>query len=228
MIMTPTLRKLALTAHITSSVGWLGAVASFLILAIVGLISKDHQTMRAAYLMMDLTAWFILVPLALASLVTGLVQSLGTSWGLFRHYWVLVKFLLTMFATVVLLLKTQLISFLATIAANTNLSNIELAPLRTPELVIHAAGGLLVLLFITVLSVYKPWGLSAYGRRKAAERRKTPPDLDTSSLGDSRLLPDRSAVIKTPRWVYVVGIHTVGLVLLFLILHLKGGGVPGH
>ena len=87
MIMPPSLRKLALTLHVTASVGWIGAVAAFLALAVVGLTSSDAPTVRGAYLVMEPAARLILLPLAYASLVTGLVQSLGTSWGLFRHYW---------------------------------------------------------------------------------------------------------------------------------------------
>ena len=97
--MTLRLRKLALTAHITFSVGWLGAVVAYLALAIVGLTSRDAQIVRAAYLSMELIGWFVIVPFSLAALLTGLVQSLGTQWGLFRHYWILVKFLLTTGAT---------------------------------------------------------------------------------------------------------------------------------
>jgi hypothetical protein len=87
--MPPGLRKLALTVHLVSSVGWLGAVAGFLALAVAGLTGQGEQITRAAYLAMDLTAWFVIVPLSLASLLTGLLQSLGTTWGLLRHYWVL-------------------------------------------------------------------------------------------------------------------------------------------
>ena len=101
--MTPRLRKVALTAHITFSVGWLGAVVAYLALAIAGLTGDDVSMARAAYLSMELIGWFVIVPFSLASLLTGLVQSLGTQWGLFRHYWILVKFLLTTGATVVLL-----------------------------------------------------------------------------------------------------------------------------
>ena len=39
---------IAITAHITSSVGWLGAVAAFLALAVAGLTSQDVQLVRAA------------------------------------------------------------------------------------------------------------------------------------------------------------------------------------
>ena len=52
--------------------------------------------MRATYLVMEPAAWVVLVPLAFASLLTGLVQSLSTTWGLARHYWVLFKLLINL------------------------------------------------------------------------------------------------------------------------------------
>ncbi len=170
MTMTPRLRKFALTAHVTSSVGWLGAVAGFLALAVAGLTSQDAQMVRAAYLAMELTGWFVIVPLSVASLLTGLVQSLGTKWGLFRHYWVLVKFLITIFATIVLLLHTQPISYIAGVAAETTLSSADLREPRI-QMVVAAGAGLLVLLVATTLAVYKPRGMTRYGQRKQHEQR---------------------------------------------------------
>jgi hypothetical protein len=131
---------LILTAHITFSVGWIGAVAAFLALAITGLTSQDAQMERAAYTAMELTARFVIVPLAFASLLSGLIQSLGTPWGLFRHYWVLVKLSLTIFATIVLLKKMPLIGYAARRAAETPLSSADLRAAGIP-LVVHAAGG---------------------------------------------------------------------------------------
>ena len=109
--MTPRLRKLGLITHITSSLGWLGALAAFLVLSIAGLTSQDVETVRGAYLAMNLIAVFVIVPLSLAALATGFIQALGTEWGLLRHYWILVKLLLTIFATVVLLVKVPLEHF---------------------------------------------------------------------------------------------------------------------
>ena len=167
MTMTSGLRKFALTVHVTSSVGLLGSIAAFLALAIAGQTSQDAQMVRAAYLAMELTARFVIVPLAFGSLLTGLIQSLGTPWGLFRHYWVLAKLLLTVFATIVLLVQMELIGYAARLAAETTLSRAEL---RTAgiQLMVHAAGGLLVLLVSAVLSVYKPPGMTRYGAAKAA------------------------------------------------------------
>jgi len=172
--MTPRFQKFTLLAHITFSVGWFGAVAAFLALAIAGLTSRDAQMVRTAYSAMELTARFVIVPLAFASLLSGLIQSLGTPWGLFRHYWVLVKLLLTIFATIVLLAKMPLIGYAARRAAETTSTSADLHTAGI-QLAVHATGGLLVLFVITALSVYKPWGLTRYGQSKQQERRLEPP-----------------------------------------------------
>lgn len=170
MTMTPRLRKFALLMHITFSIGWIGADAGFLALAVAGLTSQNAQMVRAAYLAMGLIAWFVIVPLSFASLLTGLVQSLGTKWGLFRHYWVLVKFLIAIFATIVLLIHTQPIGLLANAAAKTTLSSADLREPRI-QLVVAAGAGLLLLLVNTTLGVYKPRGVTPYGWRKRHQQR---------------------------------------------------------
>ncbi len=117
MPMTLPLRWFALTAHVASSVGWLGAVVSFLALAIAGLTSGDAQMVRATCLTMEVTGWFVIVPLSLATLPTGLIMSLGTEWGLILHYWVVVKLLITIFATILLLVHMQPVGHLARVVA---------------------------------------------------------------------------------------------------------------
>jgi len=171
--MTPRLRKFALTAHVTTTVGWLGAVVVFLALAVVGLTSQDAQTVRGAYLVMEPTAWFVLVPLAFASLLTGLVQALGTTWGLFRHYWVLFKLLITVVATIVLLSYMDTFSFMASVAAESD----DLGVVRNSSPRFHAVLALLLLLVATVLAIYKPRGITPYGRRKQREQRAKQPAL---------------------------------------------------
>jgi hypothetical protein len=175
MTMSPRVRKLALTAHVAASVGWLGAVVVALALAVAGLASRDAATVRAAYLALELIAWFVLVPLAFASLVTGLVQSLGSAWGLFRHYWVLAKLVINVFATIVLLLYLSTLGHLADLATETTVSGGGLDRLRDPSPVLHAGAALLLLVTATVLAVYKPQGLTPYGWRKQVERRGIAP-----------------------------------------------------
>jgi hypothetical protein len=157
MTMAPGLRKLVLTTHISSSVGWFGAIVAFLALSVTGLTRQDPQLVHAADLGMSWIGWFVLVPLSVASLLTGLIQSLGTEWGLFRHYWVLAKLLMNVFANIVLLLFMQQLGSAAYRGSD--------AP------PIHAAVALLLLLVATILSVYKPRGITPYGWRKQRQRR---------------------------------------------------------
>lgn len=171
MTLSPGARKAALTAHVTSSVGWLGAVVGFLALGIVGVASRDAQMARSAYLAMEPLAWFVVLPFALASLLTGLVQSLGTTWGVFRHYWVLFKLVINVFATIVLLLYMQTLGDLADAAAEAPLASTVFEGPRSPSPVLHAGAALLLLLVATTLAVYKPRGMTRYGRRKQHEQR---------------------------------------------------------
>lgn len=163
MLITGALRKLALTTHVVASVGWLGAVGCSLALAVVGVSSSDAQLVRATYLAMELIGWYVLVPLSVASLLTGLVQSLATRWGLFRHYWVIVKLVINLVATVVLLLYMQTLTHLADLA---RASTGDLSELRSASAVVHASAALLLLVAATALSVYKPRGMTRYGRQR--------------------------------------------------------------
>ncbi len=170
MTLPPRLRKAVLTAHVTASVGWLGAVGGFLALSIVGLASDDPQAVRAAYLAMNSIGWFVLVPLSLASLLTGLVQSLGTKWSLFVHYWVLVKLVINVVASIILVLYMQTLDSLARIARE-SLSGDGLSGVRDPSPVLHSSAALVLLLVATTLAVYKPRGMTKYGQRKQHRRR---------------------------------------------------------
>jgi hypothetical protein len=167
--LTPRLRRFALTAHVACSVGWLGAVAAFVALAVVGLTSEDAGTVRGVYLVMEPAAWLILVPLAFASLLTGLMQALSTTWGLFRHYWVVFKLLINVSATAVLLVYMDTFDSMAGVAANPDAG---LDRVRNVSPLLHAALALLLLLVATTLAVYKPHGLTPYGQRKERERRR--------------------------------------------------------
>lgn len=195
--MTPRIRKLALTSHVTFSVGWLGAVLAYLVIAITGLTSLEPQLVRATYLSMQVMAWFVIVPCAIASLLSGLLQSLGTEWGLFRHYWILAKFALTTIGTAILLLHAPRVSEMAMRAAEASIASGDHRQQRI-ALVVHAAAGLAMLLAVTTLSIFKPWGKTRYGRGDPEARTR-----------------------------YMV-IGVVALVVVVIVLHLTGHAPRGH
>jgi hypothetical protein len=165
MTMSPRLRKFALAAHLTFSVGWIGTVVAYLALGVAAVTSQDAQTVRSAWIAMELTGWYVIVPLALASLLTGLVMALGTKWGLFRHYWVLFSLVLTILATVVLLLHMPDVSVMADVAQEAEGASLD----GLGGDLLHPGLGLVVLLVIQVLNVYKPRSMTPYGWRKQQE-----------------------------------------------------------
>ena len=176
MAMPLALRRAALAVHIISSVGWIGAAAGYLVLGVVAGVSQQPLTTRAAWIGMELIGWLAVVPLGCLALVTGLVMSLGTPWGLFRHYWVLIALVLTVIALIVLILHMPTVTAAADLART--LDDGAVAELGGD--VLHPAVGLMVLVVVAVLNIYKPRGVTAYGRRRT-ERRLTGPSAGAIS-----------------------------------------------
>lgn len=217
--MTATLRKLTFTTHITSSVGWVGAVLVFLALAVIALTSRNEATVRGAYLVMAPAAWFVLVPLAHASLLSGVVLSLGSTWGLVRYYWVVFKLGITVFCTAILLIYMGTFRQMAGVAAD---PGVDLPLVRNASPMVHAVLALLLLVVATWLGVYKPFGMTPYGMRQQVKARQ--------ALSSIALPPTGVALGArgTPRWVYLASLVAAGVILLLAMLHLAGGGGLHH
>jgi hypothetical protein len=96
------------------------------------------------------------------------------------------------------------------LAADPTLSLGELGNLKQSP-VLHSGGGLLVILLSTILAVYKPWGLTPYGRRQR-------------NAGAAR---DPESTATLPIRAYLL-LGTLTIVVLFLVWHLISGGPHGH
>lgn len=176
MVMRPALRKFALSVHLTFSIGWIGGVFVYLTLSLAAMTSQNAQTVRAAWIAMELTGWYVIVPLAIASLLTGIVMAVGTKWGLFRHYWVLFSLALTVVATVVLILHMPDVTVMANVAQRARGAGLDgldehLSDRLDEGDLLHPGLGLVVLLAVQVLNLYKPQGMTRYGWRKQQEQR---------------------------------------------------------
>jgi hypothetical protein len=159
-------RRVALTAHVVASVGWLGSVAAFLALAIAAVTSADPQVVRGASVGMGIVAWAVILPLDLAAVASGIAVGLVSPWGLLRHYWVVVKLGLTVLATAFLLLHLPAVSAVAAPG--------PVDPSLRSQLVFDAVAALLILAVNTGLSVFKPAGVTPYGWRKQWSERPKP------------------------------------------------------
>ena len=174
-------RKALLTLHIVCSVGWLGAVVTYLAVALLAMSSSDTALVRVAYVLMEHLTWYVIVPFNALSLTSGIMSSLLSPWGLLRHYWVTTKLVLNLVTTLFLLGYTQEIHVLVRVANRPALGTEELQILREPLNVVHAAVALLLLVIATVLAVYKPRGLTRYGYRQAARGPAARPVADAGT-----------------------------------------------
>jgi len=168
MTLAPSPRRVLLLIHVTASIGWIGTVIAYLTLALAAEVG-DALTRRAAWIGMEITGWYAIVPLALTSLITGVIMAAGTRWGLVRHYWVLLSLILTALSTVILILHMPTVSTAADVARSGNPAEIE----QLGSDLMHPGVGLLILIGVAVLNTSKPRGLTAYGRRRRRPVRQS-------------------------------------------------------
>lgn len=165
MRFSPKVRKAALSIHVLCAVGWFGAVAGYLALALTGLRNADPHMVRACYTAMALIGWWVIAPASAAALLTGILQALCTAWGLTRHWWVLLKLGITLFAVAALLVHLHPTSLMAEIVKAHDLAPGEFGRARW-QLVIAPTLALILLAFNASLGVVKPSGLTPIGARR--------------------------------------------------------------
>ncbi|MET9400677.1 DUF2269 domain-containing protein [Kitasatospora sp. NPDC002965] len=162
-------RRIWLVAHVALSVGWLGLTAGVLALGIAGRFSDDPDTVKAAYLAQEIFADWLLIPVSLLSLLSGLVLSLGTTWGLLKYRWVVTKFWLTLAATLASIFALR--AFIHDAAGQVAAGTVPPDGRSPHVLVIAPSVALTIYLTATILSVLKPWGMTRRGTRLAAAAR---------------------------------------------------------
>ena len=157
-------RKSMVVVHVVVSVSWLALMLCLLTLATTALATNNADTLRTAYRAMGMLGDVLIIPLSLLTLASGVVLALGTSWGLFRYYWVSTKFWLTLAATVasIFALTARLHDAVDAVARHPvgSISAMDLGFIRY-NMVIVPAVALLLYLANVILSVFKPWGRRA-------------------------------------------------------------------
>lgn len=168
----PRARKLWLTVHVGISVGWLGLAAAMTVLATAAVVADSHPVRHGAYELMHLFDLTVVIPSMMLALVSGIVLSLGTPWGLVRHRWVLAKLVIALVIPVIATVQSGWIDELrvrtATPAGVPGTLGVTLAACM-------AVYGTLLWAAV-VLSIFKPGGKTRWappsrsGRRAFADR----------------------------------------------------------
>jgi uncharacterized membrane protein SirB2 len=157
----PQLRKLVLATHVLVAVGWFGVVVGKLILEITAATTPDPDIPGAAYLFMEAFDRALFPPTALATLLTGIVLSVGTAWGLFQHYWIVAKLVLTV---------AVIVTGVVFVGAWTRQAIATASGSASIPLIYASLAHLVMLGAATVISIYKPWGRIRPARRDTARQ----------------------------------------------------------
>ncbi|MFI2618916.1 DUF2269 domain-containing protein [Streptomyces sp. NPDC018584] len=160
-------RRATLVVHVIGAACWLGLTLGLVALALTAITTDASAAVEASVRSMKVFADWLVLPLALVTLVSGLVLSLGTQWGLARHRWVYTKFWLTLATTLAsaLALRPGVDESAATVSAGNPVTD-------TADLIAGPLISLSAYLFMTVLSVLKPWGLTRRGQKQRASAHK--------------------------------------------------------
>ncbi|WP_030780126.1 hypothetical protein [Streptomyces sp. NRRL S-920] len=160
-------RRATLVVHVVGAACWLGLTLGLVALALTAITTDSAVAVEAAVRSMKVFADWLVLPLALLTLGSGLLLSLGTQWGLARHRWVYTKFWLTLATTTAsaFALRPGVDDSVRTVASGHPVAD-------TTGLLAGPLVSLSAYLFMTVLSVLKPWGLTRRGQKQHDQRQR--------------------------------------------------------
>ncbi|MFJ4466843.1 DUF2269 domain-containing protein [Streptomyces sp. NPDC089424] len=171
-------RRVLLVTHVVASASWLGLTLGLLALGLTAATSGSAETVEASVRAMKLFADWLLLPLAFLTLGGGLLLSLGTQWGLARHRWVYTKFWLTLATTTAtaFALRPGVNAAVASVTAGEGLPD-------AGDVLMGPVVSLSAYVFMTVISILKPWGPTRRGRRlRSAGRAPRPAERLTEPV----------------------------------------------
>jgi hypothetical protein len=145
-------RNLLLSVHVAASVSVLGADLVLLVLGVASVSGADPVTIYPAA---SLIGTWLLAPLALTALATGLTLGLLTQWGLFTYWWVTIKLaIVTVLTGAVLFVLVPALG--ATAGAVTGPTPRLLSAGERLPLLIAPASASTLLLVALLLAIFKP------------------------------------------------------------------------
>jgi hypothetical protein len=215
-------RKLLLTLHTTVTGAWIGSVAAYLALVIAAMASDSNRGLASTWSTLKFLGWYVIVPAAAASLLSGLTIALTTPWGLFKHRWVVASLALTTIAFLVLLGHMPTVNQFASQAATAEMGSGQALRQGLKGELLHAGVGLLILLTVQALNVYKPVGLTSFGQRLPAVQ--TTATIAVTTPAGTELSSPRAPL----PWGQIALVHVLILFALFVAAHLVLGGLPAH
>lgn len=154
-------RQLLVFVHVVVSVGWMGAGAANVVVAATATSTASAWTRAVSYQLIERIDTYLIIPLAFATLISGLIVSWATPWGLTRYWWVLAKLLLT-----VAIIAFSTFGLGVWLQESIQATSGSVGRSAVGAYLVYGAGlNIVAFLFVTWLSVAKPWGRTPWAKR---------------------------------------------------------------
>lgn len=159
-------RHVVLIVHIVSSVAWIGVNLAMLALVVAGLTSSSGQVVAVAQQAVTIIVPPVVPPLAIATVVSGVVLGIGTRWGLITHRWVTIKLALSLVMLVLVFVALLPGALGADTPDPTQSADALRAQTDIGQMIFPPVVSSIALIVATVLSVTKPGGTTRWARRQ--------------------------------------------------------------
>lgn len=161
-------RRIWLVAHILSVSAWIGIDVMVAVLVGTSLASDDPKVVGLCFQALAYVVWPMLSA-AVATLITGVILGWGTVHGIVKQKWVLTKLIINLVLTTLIVIALQ--PGIDEVAARgADLVAGRTTDMAAGDMVYPPVVSLVTLSFAVVLSVFKPWGRTRWGKRKAATK----------------------------------------------------------
>lgn len=158
-------RRTVLALHILSGVGWMGLDLGLVVLVAAGATSDSGPVVAAAYTSARLVIPVVVPVLATGMLLTGIALGWGTRWGLVRWTWVLTKLGIGLVLTVLVFVALVPGALSVPVDLTGTAAQVrEAVGGAGQDLIYPPVVSFLALAVALVLSIWKPWGRTRWGR----------------------------------------------------------------
>lgn len=154
-------KQLLVTLHVISVSSWIGGTLGMLLLGIYLKSAANGEQLAYTLSSMEVIDENLLKYPALLTLLTGVLLSIWTQWGLVKHYWVAIKLVLTV-ATImmgILFLDDWTVS-LGEMVEDMGFATLQNKQFQTrwSSIIIMSSFNLASLFFMVFITYFKPFG----------------------------------------------------------------------
>lgn len=147
--------------HLFFICAWLGAGLSVLVLGLIQGNFTNGDEIYAVNAASTFIDEYLIIPSAVATLVTGIVYSIFTRWGFFKHKWITFKYIVVvaqiLFGALFLGSWSNTVTEIVDIERGAALQNSVY--LHSSEMLLYWGAAQMTLLVVVIfISIYKPWG----------------------------------------------------------------------